>query len=98
MISMPASAQPIDLLLPHILHTLAERSAVILQAPPGAGKTTRVPLELLEAYCLKGLSILILEPRRLAASSAAHFMAKQLGEKIGQRVGYSIRYQRKVSK
>ncbi len=91
------SHPPIYSLLPEIQQTLATHSALILQAPPGAGKTTCVPLALMDADFLVGQSILMLEPRRLAASNAARFMAQQLGEEVGQQVGYSIRYQRKVS-
>lgn len=88
---------PITPLLPKLLQTLAEQETVILQAPPGAGKTTRVPLALLQAEFLAGKTILMLEPRRLAASNAARYMAKQLAEPVGKRVGFTIRYQRKVS-
>lgn len=68
----------------------------MLEAPPGAGKTTQVPLALLAAPWLQG-KILMLEPRRIAARSAASFMATQLGEEVGQRVGYRIRFEAKVS-
>lgn len=69
----------------------------MLQAPPGAGKTTRLPLALLDAPWLAGRSMIILEPRRLAAANAARYLAKQLGEEVGERVGYTIRFERKVS-
>ncbi len=88
---------PITALLPQLLRTIAEQATVVLQAPPGAGKTTRVPLALLEAKVLGEQTILMLEPRRLAASNAARFMAKQLNEEVGQQIGFTIRYQRKVS-
>lgn len=94
---MPQLEIPIAPLLPQILQILTAQSTLILQAPPGAGKTTRVPLALLEASFLENKSILMLEPRRLAATNAAQFMAQQLGEKTGQKVGYTIRYQRRVS-
>lgn len=94
---MSLPAVPITPLLPQIEQALAEHSTLILQAPPGAGKTTRVPLALLDTEALNNKSILMLEPRRLAASNAARFMATLLNEKVGERVGYSIRYQRKVS-
>jgi len=84
--------------LPQLRCLLDDSSAAVLQAPPGAGKTTRVPLALLNESWLRGKSILMLEPRRLAASNAAGFMAAQIGESVGQTVGYSIRYQRKVSR
>jgi len=91
------SSLPVDALLPKLHRALADHDAVILQAPPGAGKTTRVPLALLDAAWLAGRSILMLEPRRLAATNAARYMAGLLGEAVGERVGYTIRDQRRVS-
>ncbi len=88
---------PISPLLPEILATLAKQPRLVLEAPPGAGKTTQVPLALLEAPWLAGQKIVMLEPRRIAARSAAYFMARQLGEEIGQTVGYRIRFEAKVS-
>jgi ATP-dependent helicase HrpB len=93
-----AAALPIDAVLPELQRALAAHPAAVLEAPPGAGKTTRVPLALLSAPWLEGRSIVMLEPRRLAASNAARFMARLLGEKVGQTVGYAIRYERKVSR
>ena len=69
----------------------------MLEAPPGAGKTTQVPLALLDAAWLGGRKIVMLEPRRVAARAAAGFMAKQLGEAVGETVGYRIRFENKVS-
>ena len=69
----------------------------MLEAPPGAGKTTQVPLALLDASWLAGRRIVMLEPRRVAARSAAMFMAGQLGEEVGQTVGYRIRFENRVS-
>jgi ATP-dependent helicase HrpB len=69
----------------------------VLQAEPGAGKSTALPLSLLEADFLKGKKIVMLEPRRLAAKSIAHYLAKQLGESVGQRIGYQIKNDRKIS-
>ncbi len=94
---MAKQAFTIDKVLPELRSRLAAAQTVILQAPPGAGKTTRIPLALLNEPWLRGNSILMLEPRRLAASNAAGFMARQLDEKAGQTVGYSIRYQRRIS-
>ncbi|KIH76482.1 ATP-dependent helicase HrpB [Geoalkalibacter ferrihydriticus] len=94
---MEKTSLPIDLVLPQLRQALAARDAVVLQAPPGAGKTTRVPLALLDASWLAGRGILMLEPRRLAASNAARYMAALLGEKVGERVGYTIRFERCVS-
>jgi ATP-dependent helicase HrpB len=70
---------------------------VLLQAPPGAGKTTRVPLRLLETIGAEGL-ILLIEPRRLAARAAAERLAADLGEAVGGRVGYSVRLERRSSR
>ncbi|WP_305044557.1 ATP-dependent helicase HrpB [Geoalkalibacter sp.] len=88
---------PIDAVLPQLRAALASREAVVLQAPPGAGKTSRVPLALLDAPWLAGKGILMLEPRRLAASNAARYLAAQLGEEVGDTVGYAIRFERRVS-
>jgi len=87
----------LESLLPELKKSLATESCLILQSPPGTGKTTRVPLALLDAEYLQGLKILMLEPRRLAAKSAAQYMAKLLGEKVGQTVGYRVRLETKVS-
>lgn len=88
---------PIDPLLPDLQQTLKSTTTVLLQAPPGAGKTTRVPLALLDASWRHQRKILMLEPRRLAARSAARYMASQLGERAGQTVGYRTRLDTKVS-
>ncbi len=69
----------------------------MLEAPPGAGKTTQVPIALLDAPWLAGKKIVMLEPRRVAARAAAHFMAQQLGEAVGETVGYRIRFENRVS-
>jgi ATP-dependent helicase HrpB len=84
-------ALPIEPLLPALRQTLAANPNAVLQAPPGAGKTTRVPLALLEADWLGDKKIVMLEPRRLAARSAARFMARSLGERVGETVGYRVR-------
>src|SRR5690606_24118016 len=88
---------PIDALLPDLLGSLAEHPRLVLEAPPGAGKTTRVPPALLAAPWLEGRRIVMLEPRRVAARAAAGFMAAALGEDVGQSVGYRIRFERRVS-
>ena len=88
---------PIEEVLPELRAALAAREAAVLQAPPGAGKTTVVPLALLREPWLKGRSILVLEPRRLAARAAAARMAQLLGENVGETVGYRIRFETKVS-
>ena len=87
---------PITPLLPDILASLDAQPRLVLEAPPGAGKTTQVPLALLAAPWLAGRSIVMLEPRRVAARAAAGFMAKQLGEAVGETVGYRIRFENKV--
>ncbi|NQD36973.1 ATP-dependent helicase HrpB [Permianibacter sp. IMCC34836] len=87
---------PIDEVLPQLLDSLSRAPRVVLSAAPGAGKTTRVPLALLDAGWLQGRQILMLEPRRLAAVRAAQYMARQLGESAGERVGYRIRGDSKV--
>ena len=89
---------PIDELLPELRRALAEHDCAVLQAEPGAGKTTRVPLVLLDEPWLADRRILMLEPRRLAASNAARYMAACLGEQVGGTVGYSIRFERRVSR
>ncbi len=92
-----AAAFPISELLPRIRESLAAHPRLVLEAPPGAGKTTQVPLALLDAPWLQGRQIVMLEPRRVAARAAAGFMAKQLGEAVGETVGYRIRFENKVS-
>ncbi|HXH04208.1 MAG TPA: ATP-dependent helicase HrpB, partial [Candidatus Competibacteraceae bacterium] len=88
---------PIDAVLPEICAQLAGHPCLVLQAPPGAGKTTHVPLALLEQPWLAGRSILMLEPRRLAARAAAARMAELLGEPTGRSVGYRVRFDVQVS-
>lgn len=87
---------PIDAVLPALREALAQRDEAVLEAPPGAGKTTRVPLALLNEPWLAGQTILMLEPRRLAARAAAERLASELGEKVGETVGYRIRLDSKV--
>lgn len=88
---------PIIEVIPALRDALARGTAAVVQAPPGAGKTTAVPLALLDAPWLAGRKIILLEPRRLAARMAARRMASLLGEEVGQTVGYRIRQERKVS-
>jgi len=95
---MPPNAPlPIDEALPELLAVLARRNAAVLVAPPGAGKTTRVPLALLDAPWLGTAKIVLLEPRRLAARAAAARMAQTLGERVGETVGLRVRLGSKVS-
>ncbi|MCL6285116.1 ATP-dependent helicase HrpB [Ruegeria sp. 2012CJ41-6] len=86
---------PIEDALPDLLDALRRSGRAVLQAPPGAGKTTRVPLAMLEAGSTKG-RIIMLEPRRLAARAAAERMAETLGEAVGETVGYRIRGEAKT--
>ncbi|MEW8406226.1 MAG: ATP-dependent helicase HrpB [Candidatus Thiodiazotropha taylori] len=92
------SELPVKQVITELSDTLATQGRAVLSAPPGSGKTTLVPLELLNSPWLDGNTILLLEPRRLAARAAAARMASLLGEPIGERVGYSIRLERKVSR
>ncbi|RSK45951.1 ATP-dependent helicase HrpB [Hymenobacter perfusus] len=94
---MQFPALPILDALPELLRTLETAPVAVLQAPPGAGKTTIVPLALLEAGWRADGKILVLEPRRLAARAAATRMAQLLGEPVGQTVGYRMRLESKVS-
>jgi ATP-dependent helicase HrpB len=89
---------PIDAALPVLRTAFADRNAAVLIAPPGAGKTTRVPLVLLEESWAKNKKILILEPRRLAARAAATRMAATLGEQVGDTVGLRVRFGSRVTK
>ena len=88
---------PVDGVIPQLSEALALGAAAILVAEPGAGKTTRVPLKLLDSSWLGNRKIVMLEPRRLAARAAAKRMAETLGEAIGETVGYTVRLDRKVS-
>jgi ATP-dependent helicase HrpB len=88
---------PVKQVIPRLSGALKEHCRAVLSAPPGSGKTTLVPLELLQAPWLDGAGILLLEPRRLATRAAAGRMASLLGESVGEQVGYTIRMERKVS-
>jgi ATP-dependent helicase HrpB len=87
---------PIEAVIADIRRALGRASGLVLQAPPGAGKTTRVPLALLAEDWLAGKRIVMLEPRRLAARAAATRMAALLGEAVGETVGYRIRFDSRV--
>ncbi|WP_428408841.1 ATP-dependent helicase HrpB [Hyphococcus sp.] len=88
---------PIDAVTPQILTALEAGTRLVLAAPPGAGKSTRLPLQLLDAPWLDGRRILLLEPRRIAARMAAERMASTLGDKVGGVIGLSTRIDRRVS-
>jgi ATP-dependent helicase HrpB len=89
---------PIDDVLAPLRAALATRTNAVLQAPPGAGKTTRVPLALLDSSWLGAQRIVVLEPRRLAARAAARRMAESLGESVGASVGFRVRGETRVSR
>jgi ATP-dependent helicase HrpB len=89
---------PIDAVLDELARTLAGHNAAVLVAPPGAGKTTRVPLSLLDEPWAKNKKIIVLEPRRIAARASAERMAQTLGERVGETVGYRVRFGSKVSR
>lgn len=89
---------PVAEILPQLLLLLRQHNKVVLSAPPGAGKSTYLPLYLLQQPGFAGKTLLMLEPRRLAAKSIAAYLASQLGEAVGQTVGYQIRQERKYSK
>jgi len=82
---------PITQVIPDVKEKLQHHNRLVLQAPPGAGKTTALPLALLDALWLEGKKIIMLEPRRLAVRTAATRMAEMLGEKVGERIGYQVK-------
>jgi ATP-dependent helicase HrpB len=94
---LEGKSYPIDDILLRIKETVLASPSAVVQAPPGSGKTTRTPLALLEVIPPEKGRILMLEPRRIAAVSAARWMAKTLGEEIGGTMGYSIRFESRVS-
>jgi ATP-dependent helicase HrpB len=90
------AALPVDTILADLKRELRGHRRVVLQAPPGAGKTTRVPPALLTESWLAGKRLVLLEPRRLAARRAADYMARQMGQQVGQTVGYRVRLDSRV--
>ncbi|HIJ80507.1 MAG TPA: ATP-dependent helicase HrpB [Desulfuromonadales bacterium] len=88
---------PIEASIPALLETIRTHQNSLLHAPPGAGKTTRVPLALLSLIPAEAGRIVMLEPRRIAAVSAARWMASRLGEEVGRTIGYSIRFESRTS-
>ena len=93
-----ASGLPVDAALPALREALATRGCAVLQAPPGAGKSTVVPLALLEEPWMAGKRLIMLEPRRLAARAIAQRLAQTLGERVGETVGYRMRLDTRVSR
>lgn len=88
---------PVDEIIIELQEAVLSHNSVVLQAPPGAGKTTRVPLALLDIIPPENGRIIMLEPRRVAATSASRWMASTFGEEVGATVGYTIRFDRRVS-
>ena len=88
---------PVDDVIAELIRTLGSSPVVILQAPPGSGKTTRVPPALLQSTLSQNKKIVMLEPRRLAAVNSARWISSELGEAVGGTVGYAVRFERKVS-
>src|SRR5689334_20538525 len=94
---MPQTSLPIDGQLPAIVDALTKHANAVVQAPPGAGKTTRVPIAILQSGLNLRGQIIVLEPRRIAARAAARRMAEEQGFKLGQEVGYQVRFDRCAS-
>src|SRR5262245_6711148 len=90
-------ALPIDAVLPQVLETLRQHSCIVLRAPTGAGKTTRIPPTLLDAGVASEGRVLLLEPRRLAARAAARYMADERSGRLGDEVGYHVRFDHRAS-
>ena len=95
---MALSPLPIDAVLPELLAALARQPAAVLQAPAGAGKTTRVPPAILDAGLAGDGQIVVLQPRRLAARAAAARIAAERGGQVGDEVGYQVRFERRASR
>ena len=94
----PRPQLPIDAVLPDVLAALRAGRSLVVEAPPGAGKTTRIPLALLDAGLAgEDLEVLVLQPRRIAARMSAQRVAETLGEPIGRRVGYQVRFESATS-
>ncbi len=89
---------PIEEFIPQIIHTLSTQNNLVVQAEPGAGKSTVLPLHLLDANILDGKKIVMLEPRRVAAKSIAHYLARKIGEKPGGKIGYQIKNEKRSSR
>jgi ATP-dependent helicase HrpB len=88
---------PVDEILPRAVETLRRGPSLVVEAPPGAGKTTRLPVALLDAGVAEG-DVLVLEPRRLAARMAARRVAEERGERLGETIGYQVRFEEVASR
>lgn len=88
---------PITPYLPEISASLSRHKNLVLQAEPGAGKSTALPLSLINASWLSGKKIIMLEPRRIAAKTIAYYLASQIGERVGERIGYHVKNERCIS-
>ena len=86
---------PIDSYLTQIINSLVSENKVLICAPPGSGKTTRVPLALMNE--IKG-KIIVVQPRRVAVRSVAEWMSSKLNQKVGEQIGYQVRFEKKISK
>ena len=95
---LPKSGLPIEDVIPQIVRELRDRTRLVISAPPGAGKTTRVPLALLDEAWLAGRKLILVEPRRIAARAAAERMASTLGEKVSETIGLRSRLDVRTSK
>ena len=94
---MPLSSLPIDEVMPELVAALRDRGQLVLQAPPGAGKSTRVPPALLDAGVIaEDETIVVLEPRRVAARAVAARIAQERGQRLGGEVGYHVRFDKKT--
>src|SRR5688572_18399589 len=87
---------PVEDVLPTLRAALADRGEAVLVAPPGAGKTTRVPLALLDEPWAQAGKIILLSPRRIAARAAATRMASERGERVGETIGYRVRLDSRI--
>src|SRR5690349_16100008 len=95
---MPLAPLPIDDVLPEVLAALKANAALVLQAPTGAGKTTRLAPAILNAGLAGNKRIILLEPRRLAARAAAARMADETGTTLGEEIGYQVRFERQATR
>src|SRR4051812_27830667 len=95
---MPLAPLPIDDVLSQVIAALRDRGSVVLRAPTGAGKTTRVPPAMWDAGLAERGSILVLQPRRVAARATAARMATEHGVELGREIGFQTRFERKVSR